>query len=99
MPQFGAEAEQQNQELLKLLESLAEEKSATSAQISLAWMLCKNPQLVPIPGTTKTERLKENAQAVDVKLSPEEVAALDKALDAMTMSEVYGGIQYINRKK
>lgn len=97
MPQFSPEAEAQNRELLTLLKHLAEEKSATSAQISLAWMLCKNPQIVPIPGTTKVNRLQENASAADIQLTQVEVAALDHALDTLSMSEVYGGFRYINR--
>lgn len=97
MPQFTAEAEEQNQKLLSLLEKMAEEKAATPAQISLAWMLCKNSQIVPIPGTTKAERLRENAGAADVKLTDEEIKSLDEALEAMPMSEVYGGVRYVNR--
>lgn len=99
MPQFKPEAEAQNHELLTLLDQLAVQKDATSAQVSLAWMLCKNEHIVPIPGTTKVSRLQENLGAADVKLSPAEVAALDHALDTMPMSEVYGDIQYIDRKK
>lgn len=99
MPQFKPEAEAQNHELLTLLDQLAAQKNATSAQVSLAWMLCKNEHIVPIPGTTKASRLQENLGAADVKLTPAEVAALDHALDTMPMSEVYGGIQYIDRKK
>ena len=97
MPQFKPEAEAQNHELLTLLDQLAAQKDATSAQVSLAWMLCKNEHIVPIPGTTKVSRLQENLGAADVKLTREEVAALDHALDTMPMSEVYGGIRYINR--
>ena len=97
MPQFKPEAEAQNHELLTLLDQLAAQKNATSAQVSLAWMLCKNEHIVPIPGTTKVSRLQENLGAADVKLTPAEVAALDHALDTMPMSEVYGGIRYINR--
>ena len=97
MPQFKPEAEAQNHDLLTLLDQLAAQKDATSAQVSLAWMLCKNEHIVPIPGTTKVSRLQENLGAADVKLTREEVAALDHALDTMPMSEVYGGIRYINR--
>ena len=50
-PQFTEEAVEKNQELLALLTGLAVEKNATPAQISLAWMLCKKPWIVPIPGT------------------------------------------------
>lgn len=91
MPQFSSEGVEQNQELLALLHRIADEKNATPAQISLAWMLCKKPYLVPIPGSRKIERMKENADAADVELTAEEVNALDDALNAMEMSEVFGG--------
>ena len=97
MPQFRPDAEAENEKLLELLHTLAAKKNATPAQISLAWMLCKNKQIVPIPGTTKITRLQENMGAADVILTKAEVALLDQALDTISMSEVYGGIQYINR--
>ncbi len=97
MPQFTAEAGEKNQKLLHLLDDFAKKKAVTSAQVSLAWMLCKNPQLVPIPGTTKRNRLKENFGAADVKMTKEEMNALDKALEELPMSDVYGGANYINR--
>ena len=91
MPQFTDEAVDQNTALLKLLNDMAVEKHATPAQISLAWMLCKRPWIVPIPGTRKEERMVENAGAADVALSSGEVKALDDALDTMEMSAVFGG--------
>ena len=91
MPQFSAEGIDKNQELLKLLHRLAEEKQATPAQISLAWMLEKRPYIVPIPGTRKEERLRENAGAAKIQLTPEEMAGIDGALNHMEMSEVFGG--------
>lgn len=91
MPQFTDEAVDKNRELLELLHKTAGEKDATPAQISMAWMLCKKPWIVPIPGTRKADRLKENAGAADVKLSAAEVKALDDALDAVPMSAVFGG--------
>lgn len=78
-------------ELFSLLHRIAEEKQATPAQISLAWMLCKKPYIVPIPGTRKRLRLIENGKAAEIVLRPQEVEALDKALDDMEMSEVFGG--------
>ncbi len=90
MPQFTDEAVDKNQRLLSLLNSMAEAKNATAAQISMAWMLCKKPWIVPIPGTRKEERMQENAGAADIKLSHEEVKALDDALDTMEMSAVFG---------
>ena len=91
MPQFTPGAVEQNQKLLELVRTVAEGKHATPGQIALAWMLGKKPYLVPIPGTRKSDRLKENAGASDIKLTEKEIAVLDKQLDAMEMSEVFGG--------
>ena len=91
MPQFTPEAADQNRALLELLRDLAERKHATPAQISLGWMLCKKPYIVPIPGSRKAERMRENAGAAEVVLSPEEVETMDKALNTIPMSAVFGG--------
>ena len=72
------------------IQAFAEEKNATVAQISLAWMIDKKPYLVPIPGTRKLERLKENAGASDILLTPEEVKKIDDMLEKIPMSEVFG---------
>ena len=95
MPQFTENGIDQNAALLELIAKIASEKNATSAQISLAWMLCKKPYIVPIPGTRKLERLRENAAAADVVLTPDEVKAIDQALDNMEMSEVFGGTKAV----
>lgn len=91
MPQFTDEAMDQNRKLLELLAHLAVEHRATPAQISLAWMLCKRPWIVPIPGTRKVDRMAENAGAAQVVLSHDQVRALDQALDGMELSAVFGG--------
>lgn len=91
MPQFQADAMEKNQKLLNLIRKLAEENKATPAQISMAWMLCKKPYIVPIPGTRKIERMEENAKAADILLTKEQVDALDQSLGEMDMSEVFGG--------
>ena len=91
MPQFTPEAAEENRELLGLLRDLSEQKGATPAQISLSWMLCKKPYIVPIPGSRKVERMAENAGAAEVALSAVEVKALDKILDTIPMSAVFGG--------
>ena len=90
MPQFSPAAMAENAELRALLRTLAEEKGATSGQIALAWMLCKKPYIVPIPGTRKRARLVENAGAADIRLSAGDVAAIDTELDQMPMSAVFG---------
>ena len=97
MPQFTPEAAEQNRALLALLRDLAEHKHATPAQISLAWMLCKKPYIVPIPGSRKVERMRENSGAAEVVLSREEVETIDKTLDATPMSAVFGGTQTLPR--
>lgn len=97
MPQFTAEAMDQNQDLFLLLNTLAQQKGATPAQLSMAWMLCKKSWIVPIPGTRKLERLKENAGAADVVLMPSEVSALDKILDTIPMSQVFGGSKIVKK--
>ncbi|MDD3137419.1 MAG: aldo/keto reductase [Lachnospiraceae bacterium] len=95
MPQFTAEAMDKNQELITLLNNIANEKHATAGQISLAWMLCKKPYIVPIPGTRKVERMKENMGSAAVELSFSEVRALDEALNSIEMSAVFGGSKIV----
>lgn len=91
MPQFTDGAMKKNKDLLALVEEVASEHDATPSQISLAWMICKEPWIVPISGTRKETRLRENLGAASIILSSEEVSAIDDALDAMEMSEVFGG--------
>jgi aryl-alcohol dehydrogenase-like predicted oxidoreductase len=90
MPQYSDEGVGQNQRLLETLKNIAARKNATPAQISLAWMLCKKPWIVPIPGSRDLERMKENALAAETRLTGEEAAGLDRELDSMQMSEVFG---------
>lgn len=91
MPQFAEENRARNQELIALVRGIADQHDCTPAQVSLAWIICKRPFIVPIPGTRKAARLAENLGAADVFLSADEVAAIDAQLDAMDMSPVYGG--------
>lgn len=98
MPQFQAESYDRNRHLFSLIDQFAEAKHATPAQIALAWMMAKRPWIVPIPGTRRLCRLKENIGAADVSFSAEEVTTIDKALDEMEMSGVFGGSKIINKK-
>lgn len=91
MPQFQKDAYKQNEELTELLKKTAAEKHAATAQIALAWMLGKKPYIVPIPGTTKLARMKENALAAEIQLTEKEIQNLDAALGSMKMSDVFGG--------
>lgn len=98
MPQYRKESFEENKELFALIDGLAEEHHATPAQISLAWMMCKKPWIVPIPGTRCLCRLKENFGAMDVELSEEGIKHIDHALDTMKMSEVFGGSPVVAKK-
>jgi aryl-alcohol dehydrogenase-like predicted oxidoreductase len=79
VPRFSAENRQVNQKLIDLLGMFAKQKKATIAQISLAWILAQKPWIVPIPGTTKLERLDENLAAADIELTPEDLSAIESA--------------------
>jgi aryl-alcohol dehydrogenase-like predicted oxidoreductase len=78
-PRFSEENRKANQALVDLLTSFAEQKQATPAQIALAWLIAKKPWIVPIPGTTKLERLDENLGALNVALTPEDLGAIESA--------------------
>lgn len=95
MPQFRKDSYEKNRELLGYIRQLASDHDATPSQISLAWMLCKKPWIVPIPGTRHASRLRENAGASEIHLTTDEVGQIDRALDAMPMSEVFGGSKIV----
>lgn len=90
MPQYKKEGYEKVQDLLKMLTNLAEEKQVTMGQLSLAWMMCKKPYIVPIPGSRKPERLRENFEAGNIVLTEDEITAIDAKLDTMQF-EVFGG--------
>jgi aryl-alcohol dehydrogenase-like predicted oxidoreductase len=87
VPRFSPEALKANQALVNLLGEIATEKSVTSAQIALAWLLAQRPWIIPIPGTTKLHRLEENIGAASVELTR---ADLDKIEDALATVQVQG---------
>ncbi len=95
MPQYRKESFAQNKYLFEMLDQLAETHHATPAQVSLAWMMCKKPWIVPIPGTRRFCCMKENIGASDIVLSAEEIAQIDKALSTMEMSKVFGGSRIV----
>lgn len=90
MPQFQKEAYETNQELLNMIRAYSKEKDCTPAQISLAWMIHKKPFIIPIPGTRKSARLKENLNAGTIVFTQEEIHKIDELLDKMKMSGLYG---------
>ncbi len=80
VPRFTPENRDANQALVNLLEKIAVHKKATPAQIALAWLLAQKPWIVPIPGTRKLERLNENIGAVGLKLTPDDLSEIKKAI-------------------
>ena len=87
VPQLSRRNIEGNQPIVELLKDFAEKKNATPAQISLAWMLHKYPNVVPIPGSKNKERIVENLDSADVELTDEEFASLETALNGL---KVYG---------
>src|SRR2546425_4101040 len=83
LPRFTAEARKANQALVDLLGKIAERKKATPAQIALAWLLAQKPWIVPIPGTRKLERLKENIGAAEIELTGDDLREIDAAASAI----------------
>ncbi|HJU57447.1 MAG TPA: aldo/keto reductase [Actinomycetota bacterium] len=79
LPRFTPEALEANQALVDLLRTIGDRKGATPAQIALAWLLAQRPWIVPIPRTTKLERLEENLGAAEVALASEDLAEIDRA--------------------
>lgn len=90
MPQYTEEGERRAEPLARLLAQISHEREATPAQVSLAWMLAKRPWIVPIPGSRKDGRLRENLSSADVQLSADEVARIDALLDGLDLM-VFGG--------
>jgi aryl-alcohol dehydrogenase-like predicted oxidoreductase len=80
-PRFVGDAQAQNQQLVAALQARAEARGLSSAQLALAWLLNKHPHVVPIPGTRRISYLESNVGAVGVKLSAEEMTALDQLFD------------------
>ncbi len=99
-PRFSPEARAVNLALVQLLKQLAERKHSTPARVALAWLLAQKPWIVPIPGTTRRERLEENLGAVELELTPADLREINTAAAKI---EVRGArlpeavLQYSNR--
>ena len=85
IPRFQGENYEKNLALADYVGELARAKGATPAQIALAWLLAQKPWIVPIPGTKKAERMRENLGGLDVSFTPEGLAAIKAKLDATTI--------------
>jgi len=85
LPRFTPQALKANQALIDLLAGIAERKKATPAQIALAWLLAQKPWIVPIPGTTKLERFKENIAAAETQLTADDLRDINAAASKITV--------------
>jgi aryl-alcohol dehydrogenase-like predicted oxidoreductase len=85
LPRFTPEALKANQPLVRSLEEIGRERSATPAQIALAWLLAQKPWIVPIPGTTKLHRLDENISAAAIELRREDLRGIEEAVSKISV--------------
>src|SRR5436305_2473664 len=85
IPRFTPEARKANQAMVDLLDSIAQRKHVTPAQIALAWLIAQKPWIVPIPGTRRLERLDENIGAVAVELTPDDLRDIESAASQITV--------------
>ena len=83
LPRFQQDAMAANGKLVELIQGIAAQLEASAAQVALAWLLAQHESIVPIPGTTKLARLQENLAATDLKLTAEQLAAIDEASKAV----------------
>jgi aryl-alcohol dehydrogenase-like predicted oxidoreductase len=86
LPRFQPGARQANRGFVELLASVAARKAASVAQIALAWLLAQKPWIVPIPGTTKRERLEENLRAAELELTPDEVRDISQGASTLLVT-------------
>jgi aryl-alcohol dehydrogenase-like predicted oxidoreductase len=99
-PRFSPEARAANLAVVELLQQVAAQKKATPPQIALAWLLAQKPWIVPIPGTTKRERLAENLGAVSIELTNDELREIDAAASKIAVQGARlpeAVLQYSNR--
>ena len=85
LPRFNPENRKANQPLIERVQSIARRKDATPGQIALAWLLAQKRWIVPIPGTTKLHRLDENIGAAAIELTPDDLRAINDAVEASTI--------------
>jgi aryl-alcohol dehydrogenase-like predicted oxidoreductase len=85
VPRFSAENRKANRTIVEIVTRIAERKNATPAQIAIAWVLAQHPWIVPIPGTTKPHRLKENIESISVDLSAEDLQEIASATSTITI--------------
>lgn len=97
-PRYQGENFDRNRATVEQLEALARDAGVTPAQLALAWVLAQGDDIVPIPGTKRVKYLEENAQAADVRLTPEQLARLDEiAPRGAAAGTRYPDMSFVNR--
>ena len=97
-PRFQGENFQHNLRLVGAVEDLARRKGCTAAQLALAWLLSRGDDIVPIPGSTKVERIEENVRALDITLTPDDLQMLESLGPTVAGSRyTEGGMKAVNR--
>ena len=86
LPRFTPQARKANRPVVELLEKMGDQKGTTPAQIALAWLLAQKPWIVPIPGTTKLDRLEENIAAASIELTADDLRGIDAAASQITVA-------------
>ena len=86
VPRFSKEARRANMQLVQLVRRVAERKDAAPAQVALAWLLAQRPWIVPIPGTSRVERMKENIAAAELELSADDLGEIDKGTAGLNLT-------------
>lgn len=86
VPRFSPEARRANMVLVRLVQSVAQRKGVTPAQVALGWLLAQRPWIVPIPGTTKLSRLEENLGSVDVELTGDDLKQIDEEASKLSLT-------------
>lgn len=89
MGRFSREVMENNQDMLDEIQKIANQKNATPAQITLAWEVYQKPFIIPIPGTTKLHRLKENMQSIDIDLTQNDISNINQMLNSLKIDETH----------
>ena len=92
MPQYIEEGFESAKELIEYLKEMSKQKECSPAELSLAWMICKNKNIIPIPGSRKIDNMKSNFNAGNIQLTIDEINKIDSLLDRLEIP-VFGGHQ------
>ena len=86
LPRFTPEAIRANMRIVEVLHAFGRTRGITAAQVALAWLLNREPWIVPIPGTTKLSHLEENLRSIDIRFTPAEMKMLENAVAAVPVT-------------